>query len=32
MCHLLAVVGAVLFLARAEVLERMVEGDMDGSL
>jgi len=32
MCHLLAVVGAVLFSARARVLEGMVEGDVDGSL
>ena len=32
MCHLLAVVGAVLFFTRAEVLEGMVESDMDGSL
>jgi len=32
MCHLLVVVGAVLFFARAGVLEGMVEGDMNGSL
>jgi len=31
-CHLLAMVRAVLFSARAEVLEGMFEGDMDGSL
>jgi len=32
MCHLLVVVGAVLFFAQAGVLEGVVEGDMDGSL
>jgi len=32
MCHLLVVVGTVLFFARAGVLEGMVKGDMDGSL
>jgi len=32
MCHLLAMVGAVLFLARMEVLEGVVESDMDVSL
>jgi len=31
-CHLLAVIRAVLFLARAEVLEGVVESDMGGSL
>jgi len=32
LCHLLAVVGAVLFLAQAGVKEGVFEGDMDGSL
>jgi len=32
MCHLLVVVGAVLFFARAEVLKGVVESDMDVSL
>jgi len=32
LCHLLAMVGAVLFLAQAGVLEGVVKGDMDGSL
>jgi len=32
MCHLLAVVGAVLFFAQTGVLEGVVKGDMDGSL
>ena len=31
-CHLLAMVRAVLFFARAEMLEGMFEGDVDGSL
>jgi len=31
-CHLLAMVRAVLFLAQAEVLEGVVESDMDVSL
>ena len=32
LCHLLTVIGAVLFLTRAGVLEGVVESDMDGSL
>jgi len=32
LCHLLMVIGAVLFLARAEMLEGVFVGDVDGSL
>jgi len=32
LCHLLVVVGTVVFLARTGVEEGVFEGDMDGSL
>jgi len=32
LCHLLVVIGAVVFLAKAGVLESVFEGDMDGTL
>jgi len=32
LCHLLAMVGAVLFFAQIKVLEGVVESDMDVSL
>jgi len=32
LCHLLAVVGAVVFLEKAGMLKGVFEGDMDGAL